>query len=101
MSNYRSIRELKVGLQFDNEIQPVGRLATRDYRTYFEYDTDFVSKGLEISPIKLPLMTGLQSFDERPFEGLSGVFNDSLPDGWGRLLFNRYLKSQNLLPEEF
>jgi serine/threonine-protein kinase HipA len=46
-------------------------------------------------------MNGLQSFDYNPFEGLPGVFNDSLPDGWGRLLFDRYVKSQNLLPEEF
>lgn len=101
MSNHISIRELTVGLQFDDEILPVGRLATRDYRIFFEYDTGFVSKKLEISPIKLPLMNGLQSFDERPFEGLPGVFNDSLPDGWGRLLFDRYVKSQHLLPEEF
>lgn len=101
MNNYSSLLEVKVGLQFDDEVIPVGRLATRDYKIYFEYDISFIPKGLEISPLKLPLMNGLQSFDYTPFEGLPGVFNDSLPDGWGRLLFDRYVKSQNLLPEEF
>lgn len=101
MNNYSSLLEVKVGLQFDDEVIPVGRLASRDYKIYFEYDSDFISKGLEISPLKLPLINGLQSFDYNPFEGLPGVFNDSLPDGWGRLLFHRYVKSQHLLPEEF
>ncbi|WP_062061186.1 type II toxin-antitoxin system HipA family toxin [Aquimarina longa] len=101
MSNYISINELKVGIDFNGEIIPVGRLAIRDHRIYFEYNTSFIQKKLEISPIKLPLATGLQVFEYQPFEGLSGVFNDSLPDGWGRLLFDRYVRSQNMLPEDF
>ena len=101
MNNHISINELKVGINFNEETIPVGRLAIRDNRIYFEYEQSFISQGLEISPIKLPLTTGLQVFDYRPFEGLPGVFNDSLPDGWGRLLFDRYVRSQNLLPEDF
>lgn len=101
MKTYTTIKELKVGLLFKDETIPVGRLATRNQRIYFEYDDDFIALGLEISPIKLPLSRGLQTFDYLPFEGLPGVFNDSLPDGWGRLLFDRYVRSQNLLPEEF
>lgn len=101
MSNYISLTELKVGLQFDREIIPVGRLASRSYRIYFEYDDDFIQSNLEISPLKLPLERGLKEFDLHPFDGLAGVFNDSLPDGWGRLLFDRYIRSQNLLPDEF
>jgi serine/threonine-protein kinase HipA len=101
MSSYTSINELRVGIDFNGKIIPVGRLATRDYRIYFEYDQDFISRGLEISPLKLPLNSGLQVFEHRPFEGLPGVFNDSLPDGWGRLLFDRYIRSQNMMPEDF
>ncbi|MBA4746000.1 MAG: type II toxin-antitoxin system HipA family toxin [Muricauda sp.] len=101
MSTYISINELRVGIDFGKNTIPVGRLAIRDYKTYFEYDTDFIKTGLEISPIKLPLGPGLQVFDYQPFEGLPGVFNDSLPDGWGRLLFDRYIRSQNLLPDDF
>lgn len=101
MKKHTSINELKVGLDLNKNIIPVGRLAFRDYRIYFEYDQNFIGRGLEISPLKLPLGPGLQVFDYRPFEGLPGVFNDSLPDGWGRLLFDRYVRSQNLLPEDF
>ena len=101
MSTYISVNELKIGIDFGKNVIPVGRLATRDYKTYFEYDTDFIKTGLEISPIKLPLGPGLQVFDYQTFEGLPGVFNDSLPDGWGRLLFDRYIRSQHLLPDDF
>ena len=34
------------------------------------------------------------------FEGLGGVFNDSLPDGWGRLLFDRFARSSGVLPSD-
>src|SRR5690606_25183364 len=101
MNRYTSINELRVGIDFNGKIISIGRLATRDFRIYFEYDQDFIRSGLEISPIKLPLNPGLQVFEYRPFEGLPGVFNDSLPDGWGRLLFDRYIRSLDMVPEDF
>ena len=67
---------------------------------YFEYDRLFLNKGLEISPLKCPLRPGVQTFDPFLFEGLPGVFNDSLPDGWGRLLLDRKVRSQGILPEQ-
>lgn len=57
----------------------------------FEYDSAFLKNGLELSPFKLPLKTGVIPSPDRTFEGLFGVFNDSLPDGWGRLLLDRKL----------
>ena len=30
------------------------------------------------------------------FDGLFGVFNDSLPDGWGRLLLDRTVESHGI-----
>jgi len=101
MSNYKSLNEIKVGLNFGDKTIPVGRLASRDYKIYFEYNEEFLDLNLDISPFKLPLEPGLQTFESSPFEGLPGVFSDSLPDGWGRLLFDRLVKSRNLLPEEF
>ncbi|WP_316846020.1 type II toxin-antitoxin system HipA family toxin [Pedobacter psychrodurus] len=94
----QAIKELKVGLDFGNKIQAVGRLAIRDRIIYFEYNDEFLQNGIEISPFRLPLQRGLIELPQRPFEGLSGVFNDSLPDGWGRLLFDRLLISQGILP---
>lgn len=92
------ITEVKVGLDFGHRIQPVGRLAVRDRIIYFEYDDDMMQKGIEISPFRLPLQKGVIELPARPFEGLAGVFSDSMPDGWGRLLFDRMARSQGILP---
>jgi len=100
MSHYLSLKEIKVGLDFGKKTLPVGRLATRNGKIYFEYDATFLACGLNISPLKLPFQSNLQTFDLRLFEGLPGVFNDSLPDGWGRLLLDRLLRSKNVLREE-
>lgn len=100
MKNYISTQEIKIGLDFGTGAIPVGRLASRDRKTYFEYDASFLKSGLEISPLRLPLKPGLSTFDYALFEGLPGVFNDSLPDGWGRLLFDRYARSQGILPSD-
>lgn len=95
-----AIKEIKVGLDFGSGIQPVGRLAIRNGIIYFEYDEDFLKSNLEISPIKLPLQRGVVELPRDPFEGLAGVFNDSLPDGWGRLLFDRMLRSEGISPSD-
>ncbi len=100
MSEIKSVKEVKVGINFGNSVRPVGRLAIRDRQIYFEYDQTFIEGGLEISPLRLPLKSGVQSFDYDLFEGLPGVFNDSLPDGWGRLLFDRFARSQAILPAD-
>ncbi|MCH7396616.1 type II toxin-antitoxin system HipA family toxin [Belliella sp. DSM 107340] len=95
------ISEIEVGVNFGFGIEPVGRLAVHNHTFYFEYDLLFLKKGLEISPFYLPLRSGLIELPYRPFEGLAGVFNDSLPDGWGRLLFDRMVRSEGFLPEDF
>ncbi len=93
------LKEIKVGLQFYSDIIPVGRLATLDGYIFFEYEQEFIQSNLEISPFKLPLEPGLIRFNNSIFEGLAGVFNDSLPDGWGRLLFDRFMRNQSINPE--
>ncbi len=98
--SYTPISEIKVGLCFDHDTKPVGRLALRDGVIYFEYDSNFLKTGLELSPFNLPLKSGLQTFDRYLFEGMSGLFNDSLPDGWGRLLLDRSTRLQGILPSE-
>jgi serine/threonine-protein kinase HipA len=67
----------------------VGRLATKDRQILFEYDPGFIDRGLELSPFKLPLRPGVVVGDPALFHGLMGLFEDSLPDGWGRLLIDR------------
>ncbi len=101
MNMHIPITQLHVGLTFSDDTIPVGRLATRNGIIYFEYAADFLNRNLHLSPLKLPLEPGLKTFDPYVFDGLPGVCNDSLPDGWGRLLLDRLLRTKNLLPSEF
>lgn len=79
----------------------VGRLAeSPDGLSAFEYDTEWLQKGFSISPIHLPLQSGLMIAKKNPFDGLFGIFEDSLPDGWGKLLIDRWLISKGFLPAE-
>ncbi len=98
--SFTPITQIKVGLVFGAGVLPVGRLAIRDGDIYFEYENDFLDHGLDISPLRLPLSPELKTFDRALFEGLPGVFNDSLPDGWGRLLLDRSMRAQGILPEQ-
>lgn len=95
------ITQINVGLNFGVSEIPVGRLAIRDRKIYFEYASSFLTLGLNVSPLSLPLQPGLHSFEKQLFEGLAGLFNDSLPDGWGRLLFDRTMRQQGILPAQF
>ena len=77
----------------------VGKIALAPERhCLFEYDPEWVRTGFSISPFYLPLKSGVFIARDEPFDGLFGVFNDSLPDGWGRLLIDRWLASQGISP---
>lgn len=76
----------------------MGRLALKDRRIFFEYNLGFIKTGLELSPFKLPLKSGVIPCEDHVFEGLFGIFNDSLPDGWGKLLLDRKLMNLSLNP---
>jgi serine/threonine-protein kinase HipA len=90
------IKKIIVSIQFSkNEIE-LGELVSEGRDIYFKYYTDFITKGIEISPIKLKLNTGINKADAIPFDGLFGVFADSLPDGWGKLLLDRALTAKGM-----
>ncbi len=99
---FRSVTLLNVLLDFGSSPIPVGRLAILDRRIVFEYTSGFPVDALNISPLKLRAATGLSIIPgpAAPFEGLHGVFNDSLPDGWGRLLVNRKAKELGIIPSQ-
>lgn len=99
--SFTPVSQIKVGLDFGSGGELLGRLALRDRQIFFEYDQGFLKRGLDVSPFRLPLKSGVQTFDGHLFEGLPGLFNDSLPDGWGRLLFDRSMRAKGFLPEEF
>ena len=61
----------------------------------FEYDSQFVGKGVEPSPLMMPVQQGrIYSFgnlNREVFNGLPGMLADSLPDTYGRALFEQWL----------
>ena len=79
----------------------VGTLAkTPDRLVAFEYDNDWLVTGFSISPFSLPLQKKVYLPKFEPFGGLFGVFNDSLPDGWGRLLVDRLFLKNKINPSK-
>ncbi|MCV6608499.1 MAG: HipA domain-containing protein [Campylobacterales bacterium] len=69
---------------------------------YFEYDKIFKSSGLEISPLKLPLtLSGVYTNkDDYYFEGLAGVFHDTIPDKFGTKVIEKYYESKGTPPHK-
>ncbi|MBQ9787005.1 MAG: type II toxin-antitoxin system HipA family toxin [Lentisphaeria bacterium] len=84
--------KLKLFLNMYGIRQEVGMLLQDKQRIFFEYFPDFLKSGIELSPFKLPLKAGVFEEKSRIFDGLFGLFNDSLPDGWGCLLLDRKLR---------
>jgi serine/threonine-protein kinase HipA len=80
----------------------LGTLVDKDGAVYFEYSSDAVVQGLELSPIKLPLpKAGAVAQAQRgltQFRGLPGFIADALPDGWGMLLVDKALRRQGRDP---
>lgn len=66
-------------------LSPDGRVCT------FEYAPSWLVEGFSISPLELPLQSGLFEARPTPFAGNFGVFEDSLPDGYGRYLLHKAL----------
>lgn len=62
----------------------------------FEYDREWLAEGFSVSPLELPLKPGLFIAKPRPFYGNFGIFEDSLPDGYGRYLLHRTLMREGI-----
>lgn len=102
MAAFNNLKKISVFLRFapGNDI-PVGILALVNGRVAFQFSKDFIKSGLQISPLKLPLVdqptfgpTGRYS------QGLPFVFAESLSDGWGRLVVDRFLAEKGINPSE-
>lgn len=73
----------------------VGELRLERQGIYFVYDRNWLATGYNLSPITM-------TFDDKPqlaedirlFDGLHGAFADSLPDGWGMLLMDRFFNGK-------
>ncbi|MBA3816578.1 MAG: type II toxin-antitoxin system HipA family toxin [Parachlamydiaceae bacterium] len=99
MNSSEHIKSIHVNYCRGQQLVPFGKLLWKDKRIYFEYNNLFLESGLHLSPFKLPLKPGVILCEDHVFNGLFGLFNDSLPDGWGRLLLDRKMRSIGLNPD--
>ncbi|MBV8805410.1 MAG: type II toxin-antitoxin system HipA family toxin, partial [Sinobacteraceae bacterium] len=70
----------------------------------FQYDPAFVSSGIQISPLVMPLASQVYQFPSLPeisFHGLPGLLADSLPDRFGNALIDAWLATQGRAPASF
>lgn len=77
----------------------VGRLNLSPARAgvcAFEYDAQWLADGFSISPLELPLRAGIFEAKPQPFYGNFGIFEDSMPDGYGRYLLHKALKAAGI-----
>ena len=87
------VKKLKV--KYNGKI--VGYLAElKNGSIAFQYDNEWLKNGFSISPLSLPLSNEIYISDKPTFNGLYGVFWDSLPDGWGELLVRRMLNKYGI-----
>lgn len=95
-SDYHGIQKLNVFIKFDIDEILVGQLRLDQGTVYFKYEDSFLELGLNLSPFRLQFNNSIQAAEPEPFRGLFGLFDDSLPDGWGMLLLNRALEKKGL-----
>jgi serine/threonine-protein kinase HipA len=75
----------------------------RDYAT-FQFTPEFVTSGIQISPVTMPLSRQNYEFPDLPrrtFHGLPGMLADSLPDRFGNALIDAWLATQGRSPGSF
>jgi serine/threonine-protein kinase HipA len=84
----------------------IGAVSLEDnaHAAAFQYDPAFVSSGIQISPVVMPLASQVYQFPSLPeisFHGLPGLLADSLPDRFGNALIDAWLATQGRAPASF
>lgn len=76
----------------------LGTLADNGKQLLFEFSDEALKQGLELSPLKIKLQK--EAFGDLPsFQmKLPGFIADSLPDGWGLLLMDKFFRKKGLDP---
>ncbi len=81
--------KLNVSFRFSpDRVIRVGTLYQNGRDSAFEYAQSFFAEKLNPAPFRLPVKEGVNIFDWSGGMETFGMFEDSLPDGWGRRLFN-------------
>jgi len=90
----------------DGTFKPVGELATTDpvaggrFESEFEYSRDWIAdpRAFALDPVSLPLQPPGRRFRAEQFHPPLSVFDDALPDDWGRRLLGQALKLEGRTP---
>lgn len=86
----------RLTVKYRNRIVGILSLTPNDKFCAFEYDKNWLVDGFSISPLELPLRQGLFIANPQPFNGNFGIFEDSLPDGYGRYLLHKALLREGI-----
>lgn len=86
----------RLTVKYHNETVGVISLTPDDKRLAFEYNPRWLAEGFSISPLELPLKPGLFLANPTPLYGNFGIFEDSLPDGYGRYLLHKALLREGI-----
>lgn len=94
------IQRLSVHLDFGGGAEPrlVGTLGRDEIRrsSAFEWDAGFAASPLPVSPVARISYDGLLRPNAGRGARLPALFEDSLPDGWGRLLLDREIAARGI-----
>lgn len=83
-------------VKYHDQVVGILSLTPDDKLCAFEYDKRWLANGFSISPLELPLRQGLFVAKPHPFYGNFGIFEDSLPDGYGRYLLHKALLREGI-----
>lgn len=78
----------------------LGQLAQSGSKLFFEYSAEALKRGIEFSPLHLKLKPEAYSRFPSYQQQLPGLIYDSLPDGWGLLLMDKFFRKQGLNLQE-
>ncbi len=89
----------------------VGAVAWDQQRGFatFEFDRAFLERGLDLSPLRMPLADAqrgsarfeFRTLPARTFRGLPGMLADALPDRFGDRIIDAWLARQGRAPDDF
>lgn len=91
--------KLNVYIQFSKQEELIGQLILDGRSILFKYSDAYLEAGENLSPNQLKFDDNPQTTKEKPFNGLFGVFADSLPDAWGYLLIKKRLSADRIAIE--
>jgi len=94
-----AVTKLNVYIQFSKQEELIGQLILDGRSILFKYSDAYLETGENLSPNKLKFDDTPQSTKEKAFNGLFGVFADSLPDAWGYLLIKKRLSANQIAIE--